>query len=137
MNKKLFFTLLVCTTITSTLTSWEGYDPQRPWGWAGPSDDQIAEIRAHQAKKQTTTKSAGILATIEQFIIKNAVISQDEPESEDEDQLGELSTVEAFLKNFIDDTDRAKIKSIDNQEVTSASKDGLKQKDDAGYCIIS
>ena len=137
MNKNLFCTILVCITITSTLTSWEGYDPKRPWGWAGPSDEQIAEIRAHQAKKQAATESVSILTAIEQFIIKNAVISQDEPELEDDNQTDEPCTVEAFLKSFINDTDAAKINPTHNQETQSASKRARKQKDDADYCTIS
>ena len=114
MHKILFFTLLTFMVTISTVQTWASYEP---WGWGGPSDRQIEQIRTHCAGK-TEQESYSFLTIIEQFIIKNAVISQEQPELEDEQ----------FLKSFIGDTVATKIDFSNNQKTKSAVKQDLKTK---------
>ena len=139
MNEKLFFTLLTFIATTSTLQTWASYEP---WGWAGPSDRQIEQYRTYHAEKKAgqeckeQTNNNTLLDLIGIIILENAIISQDNPELEnDDDHISETVKTyytEQFLGNFIADT-AAKKDPSSNHEM----KPAFKQKDDADYCIIS
>ena len=142
MNKKLLFTLLISITLTSTTQIWTSY---KPWGWAGPSDEEIAEYRAHYAQQSQASRdkedeehrimTQGTEQEVKQFWNEHCRTLDAQKALERLERNNKSWSLLEGLTNII-------IGNIENPEEEETSdlhtKQNLKKhKDDKTYCTVS